>query len=389
MISMLTRIQKKEKLAVGLMSGTSLDGIDAALVQIKGSGPDTEIKLIEFETLNYSSEEREQILALCEPGSSSVDEICRWNVLLGKKMAEAALLVIEKAGYSPHEVDFISSHGQTIYHMPDEYATLQIGELAVIAAETGCITVGDFRPSDMAVRGQGAPLVPFVDSLLFQSNNKGRILLNIGGISNMTVLPVGIQENEIMAFDCGPGNVLIDALTKIGSNGRFSYDENGDIAASGKVDLDWLDKLLEQDPFLVKEPPKSTGREYYTIEKAQNWWKVGQSRGLSFADILATVTAFTAQSIIVTIARFIDNKHSIDELFVGGGGVHNSFLMQQLQDGLNQRVASMEELNLSSDAKEAIAFVVLGNEFIHGNTNNLPSATGAKRATIMGKLVLP
>ncbi|MEX2103849.1 MAG: anhydro-N-acetylmuramic acid kinase [Bacilli bacterium] len=216
---MITQLQhvlhKSKRLAVGLMSGTSMDGIDAALVEIEGAGVNTKIKLIDFLTYPFTNEERDQILELCRPASGTVDKICEMNVQVGRKFAQAALAVIDKAGINKADVDFISSHGQTIYHMPEKLATLQIGELSVIAAETGCLTVGDFRPADMAVGGQGAPLVPYVDYLLFRSEDKGRVLMNIGGISNVTIIKSGAKPEEVTAFDTGPGNMLIDWIVSL------------------------------------------------------------------------------------------------------------------------------------------------------------------------------
>lgn len=390
MIDFLSAIHsKKKKLIVGLMSGTSLDGVDAALVEIEGYGKQTKVNLLEFETVAFTENEKNEILQLCNPETSSVDKICEMNVELGKKFSAAALHVISKAGKKPDDIDLISSHGQTIYHMPQVGATLQIGELAVISANTGCVTVGDFRPSDMAVGGQGAPLVPFVDYLLFHHPSIGRILLNIGGMSNITVIPANTKEDNILAFDTGPGNVLIDAIVAIGTNGKESFDYGGNYAQGGTVDNQWLQKLVDSDSFVHEAPPKSTGREYYTSDVARNLWLEGIARGLSFESIIATVTQFTVETIALNIEHCLKSEVDISEVLVGGGGVHNTFIMNALQKRLKQNVLTMEAINVSSDAKEAVAFAILGNEFIHGNTNNLPSATGAKRKTMMGKLVLP
>lgn len=382
-------LHKKNKLAVGLMSGTSLDGIDAALVNIENSGTETKVKLIHFETIPYSPEERERILKLCSSSTSSVVEICKMNVELGKKLAHAALQVINQAGKEANEIDFISSHGQTIYHSPEHSSTFQIGELAVIAEETGCLTVGDFRPSDMAAGGQGAPLVPFVDYLLFSSKDKGRILLNIGGIGNLSVIKANAKPDEVIAFDTGPGNVLIDAIVHIGSHGQLPYDERGQLGSRGKICTEWLEKMLESDEYIFQLPPKSTGRELYTSELTQSLWNDGTSRGLAFEDIVATITAFTAHSIAINIIKHIDPHYSIEEIIVSGGGVHNKTLMSELQAQVKQKVVAMDELSFSSDAKEAIAFAILGNEYIHGQSNNLPSATGATKSVSMGKLICP
>ncbi|WP_413375416.1 anhydro-N-acetylmuramic acid kinase [Alkalihalobacillus sp. 1P02AB] len=386
-------LTKEKVLAVGLMSGTSVDGIDAALVEIKGSGYATEVQLLGFQTLQYEEELKQRILRVCHPETSSVDEVCRLNVLLAEKMAESVSLVLEGTPYHLKDLDFVSSHGQTIHHLPNEGATLQIGELAVIAELTKTVTVGDFRPSDMAVGGQGAPLVPFVDDILFRSETCGRALLNIGGMANLTVLPAYSPgekpSHEVLAFDTGPGNVLIDEMVRIGSNGAKDFDEAGELAQKGQVDEEWLQKLIREDAFLKLPYPKSTGREFYHRNLAEKIWLEGQERKLEFEDIVATVTSFTVYSITSTIQQQLDPLYDIKEVFVGGGGVHNRFIMDHLQKGLKRPVKSMEFLEFSSDAKEAIAFAILGNEFLRQQTNNTPSATGATKAVSMGKLVLP
>lgn len=382
-------LQKPKNIAVGLMSGTSLDGIDAALVEIEGKGLDIGINLLHFISLAFSDQEREQLLQLCYPTTGRVNDICEWNVKLGHRFAEAANTVIKEAGLLNRDVDFISSHGQTIYHIPEQKATLQIGELAVIAQDTGCLTVGDFRPNDMAAGGQGAPLVPFLDYVLFKHQKIGRVLLNIGGISNMTVLNPGAGLEDVIAFDTGPGNMLIDAIVKIGSNHMFTYDAEGQIAARGHIDQVWLDEILQQDIFLTLAPPKSTGREYYTMERAQAIWKEGERRGLSFEDIVATITSYTSSSIIAHFEQFIEPKFDIDEVLVSGGGVHNKTLMAALNSSLKQKVAPIDEWNIPGDAKEAMAFALLGHAFLHGDPNNIPSATGASKPLSMGKLTLP
>lgn len=380
---------KSKKLAVGLMSGTSIDGIDAALVELEGFGFSTQVKLIHFVTVPYTLEEKEQILRLCHNSTATVDQICEMNVVLGKRFAEVALETIIAAGYMPQDIDFISSHGQTIYHLPDRQATLQIGDLAHLAQATGCLTVGDYRPSDMAAGGQGAPLVPYVDYLLFRKEDQGRILLNIGGMSNLTVLPAGCTEEEVIAFDTGPGNVLIDGFVQKGTAGQQSFDQHGDIAARGKVDSAWLNLMLARDTNLTQKPPKSTGREYYSLNLVEQLWLEGIGGGLSFEDMMATITQYTVESIIRNIQLYIEPHYHIEEILVGGGGVHNKGIMKGLEQGLKQRVLVMDAIGFSSDAKEAIAFAILGNEFLHGQTNNLPAATGASKKVSMGKLALP
>ncbi|UCZ52977.1 anhydro-N-acetylmuramic acid kinase [Bacillus shivajii] len=384
-------LKKERVLAVGLMSGTSVDGVDAALVEIEGSADNTKVNLLKFETLEYDEDLKQRILQLCKPETSSVDEICEMNVLLGEKMADAAKKVVSNSEKSMDEIDFISSHGQTIYHMPEKYATLQIGELAVIANRTGCLTVGDFRPNDLAAGGQGAPLVPFVDQILFKDEHKGRVLINIGGISNLTVLPANASNTDqtIYAFDIGPGNVLIDEMVRIGTNGKLDYDESGKIGARGTVHESWLNEIIASDPFISRPYPKSTGRELYTRTYAKELYNAGIKRNYPFEDIVATITYYTVIAIVSTVKEQIDPDYKIDEVFVGGGGVHNAFLMGSLQKELSRPVQSMERIDFSSDAKEAIAFAILGNEFLRNQPNTLPSATGADKPTVMGKLTFP
>ncbi|KGP74640.1 anhydro-N-acetylmuramic acid kinase [Pontibacillus yanchengensis] len=382
-------MDKKKRLAIGLMSGTSLDGIDAALVEIEGAGRTTKVSLKAFESISYSQEERQVLLALCDRNQSTVDKICRYNVELGKKFAEAAHAVAEMADLTLEDIDFISSHGQTIYHMPDHAATLQIGELSVIAEQTGCLTVGDYRPSDMAVGGQGAPLVPFVDDLLFRDEAKGRILVNIGGISNLSVLEATGSEKGVLALDTGPGNVLIDAVVQIGSQGESTFDENGSIAASGRVDEEWLQDIVDQDDYLKMDLPKTTGRELYTWEMAERLYEEGRQKGLAYEDIVATITAYTVQAISYHIKKVVDPHYDTQEVIVAGGGVHNKTILTGLENNLGQSVRTLDELHFSSDAKEAITFAILGNEYLHGHPNHLPSATGAAKEVSMGKLVLP
>ncbi|MGM7701802.1 anhydro-N-acetylmuramic acid kinase [Pseudalkalibacillus sp. Hm43] len=391
MLQKLTSILKSErKLAVGLMSGTSLDGIDAALVEISGAGENTEVKLIEFDTTPYSSEDREQLIELCSPSSSTVEKICRMNVVLGERFGEAALNVIQKAGYQPGDIQFISSHGQTIYHWPEERSTLQIGELANIAAKTGILTVGDFRPSDMAYDGQGAPLVPFVDALLFSHETETRVLLNIGGISNLTVVPALSNRNRAFsAFDVGPGNVLIDGAVRRLTNNKQSYDKNGEMAKQGKVHLELLETLIQEDGFLTIQPPKSTGRELYTEDRLDKILVRAEKLNLNPNDTIATITAYTVQMIAESLDKFIHKDHAINQLIVSGGGAYNETIMDGLKDALSYKVSKMDDIAFDGDAKEAIAFTILGNQFLHGETNNLPTATGASKQVVMGKMALP
>lgn len=376
------------RIGIGLMSGTSLDGIDVSLVSIKGSGVSTEVTLLDFMGIDYTAEEREAILRLCSPDTSDVKSICYANVWLGKKFGHAAKQIMDKNDLSSKDIDFVASHGQTIYHMPEVGATLQIGELADIAAITGCTTIGDFRPSDMAMGGEGAPLVPYMDYTLFSHPEKTRILVNIGGISNLTLLVKNGTRDEVMAFDCGPGNMLIDRCISRLTDGEKTYDDGGAIAFTGQIRKDVLDKILSEDKFVYASPPKSTGRELYNESKVDFLLGLKESYDVSFEDFIATITAYTYKALSINIGTLRDSI-DVDEIFVGGGGTKNRAIMSGLEDMAGIPIHSMEDLGIPSDAKESIAFAIMGNEFINRKPNNIKSATGALSDVVMGKLVHP
>ncbi len=380
-------VDKKEVLAAGVMSGTSLDGIDVALCRISGSGKDTRLEVRHFVTFPYSDREREDLLRLCTPGGGDAAALCRANKALGVRIGDAVLRAVDGAGLRPGDIDFVSSHGQTVHHAPEHGCTLQIGELADIAAVTGLPAVGDFRPSDMAYGGEGAPFVPFVDRLLYASDRASRLLINIGGIGNVTALPRDGSPDGLTAFDTGPGNVLIDSLMRLYSGGALAFDEDGRTAAQGIVSRELTEFMTERDPFLPRPAPKSTGRELYTAEYAERILRHGTGMGLSFPDVVATVTDFTAYAIGFSARTYV--PFPLDEFYASGGGAHNPFLMRRLAHHLGGEIRSLERFGMPGDAKEAAAFAVLGNEFLRGHFNNAREATGADRDVIMGKLALP
>lgn len=388
---------KQSTVVVGLMSGTSLDGIDAAVVSIEGRGLAASVKLLHFYSVPYDDELRERLKKLCTVEQSSVDLVCGMNVYLAEQFALAVIEAVRSAGMKLEEVDLISSHGQTVWHIPQADAgdphlvrsTLQLGDLSVLAKKTGRMVVGDFRPADMAVGGQGAPLAPYGDLILFRHPEKGRLLQNIGGIGNCTALPPAAEPEAVFAFDTGPGNMVIDQTVYLLSGGRMSYDNGGAWAAQGTADEALVDEMMEH-PYFALQPPKSTGREVFGKAYAGQFVTNAQQRGLSDADIVATATAFTARTIAEGYNRYVFPACRIDEVIVSGGGAHNATLMAMLQQLLpEQRVLTSGELGFSDDAKEAVIFALLGNDFMHGITNNLPSATGAARSTVMGKLAFP
>lgn len=395
MYQFITLANKQEKVIAGLMSGTSVDGVDVAIVSIRGFGQSTKVELKHFGSVPFEPEIREAIFTLFQPDKATVDFVCHLNFLLGKVFAEAVMQVVEESGYNMDQIDLISSHGQTAYHIPipqttgkyQTMSTLQIGEPAVIAEHTGRPVVADFRVRDMAAGGQGAPLVPYVDNLLFAHPTTGRVLTNIGGIANITILPAGADSSRSTAFDTGPGNMVIDAIVQLGTDNRERYDKDGQYASQGKVDTAWLDELMADDYFAMK-PPKSTGREKYTKQFAIELWEEGKRRGLSFYDITATVTEWTAYSIAKSLHDFVLPNTAIAEMIVSGGGSYNPVLMASLANRLpGVRVAPIDDYGMPSDAKEAIAFAILGNECVHGVCSNVPTATGASKPVILGKLI--
>lgn len=384
--------EKKNKLAIGLMSGTSIDGIDAVLVEIGGSGVRTKVRQIAFITLPFKAAIRERLLQVVTGEFGGSKEVGQLNFLLGELFAKACLEVCKVAGVSPGEIDFVGSHGQTIFHQPDlvNYlgkqvcSTLQIGEASVIAEQLGCMVVSDFRVRDMAAGGYGAPLVPYTEYLLYRDTKRTIALQNIGGIGNITLIPKGGGLEDLVAFDTGPGNMVIDALARIATKGRLQYDEGGQIATTGKVSQSLLDFMLK-DEYLTRIPPKTTGRERYGDAYVKRICEEGETLGLTIPDIMATATYFTAKTIEIGIEKFCEDRPEC--LIVGGGGSQNPLLMRYIEDCLpNLEILTQEVIGHDSHAKEAIAFTVLANETIYGLTNNAPKATGAKHPVIMGKI---
>lgn len=385
--------EKQTRRVIGLMSGTSVDGIDAALVEITGSGRNTKLEQIDFQSTPFPSGFKEFVTKNSQTGSSDVADIARLNFLVAQLYADAVKELCVHAGVSQNEVDLIGSHGQTIHHRPEAFemfgktvrATLQIGDPSVLAKLTGIVTIGDFRVGDVALGGQGAPLVPYFDYVLFGSNEISRGLLNIGGIANITFLPKGCDAEDVLAFDTGPGNMVIDQLVKR-LFGR-DYDSNGEIAASGRIQEDIIDNLMT-DEFVRRPPPKSTGRERYGESFVSVLLDKYGSRKKE--DIVATLSEFTAKSVYANYLLFLKPKGEIDELIVSGGGAHNLFIMESLRrhfEVVNMKAA--EDIGISSDAKEAVCFALLANELLSGNNTNLRSVTGASRSTLLGKICMP
>jgi len=383
----------QSRLIIGLMSGTSLDGIDAVLLRVRGSGLRTKFEQLAYLEQPFPRGVRALVLRNSVPGTSRVDDITRLNVLFAQLYAEAAHLVAKKAGTDLSEIDLVGSHGQTIHHLPHPTtmfgrtvrATLQIGDPSVIATLTGVPTVGNFRNADMAVGGQGAPLVPYFDWLVFRSRSKSRVLLNIGGIGNLTVLPRGCTAGDVVAFDTGPGNMLVDALMQHFFGKK--YDADGNTAASGRV-IPRLLRALARHPYFRRRPPKSTGREEFGEETVRQI--LATAKGESKADIIRTVSAITPFAVHDAYRRFITKPARVDEVIVSGGGARNLFFLRELQHLFADAVVrTADEFGLSGDAKEAICFAILANETVHGNCANLPRVTGARRPVVLGVVSRP
>ena len=397
---MLEEIRNKPlRRVVGLMSGTSVDGIDAALVEIGGSDQAPEVRLLAFEDRPWPEGVREQIFPLFRPETATVDKIGYMNFLMGEIYAQAVVSVVEKAGLTLADIDLIGSHGQTIWHAPEPcdkdgfpvVFTVQIGEGSVIAARTGVPTVSDFRVADLAVGGQGAPLVPFSEYLLYRRPGETILLQNIGGIGNMTVLPGDEGPEAVYAFDTAPGNMIIDAGVSALTGGEKTYDAGGAMAAQGKVDQNLL-AVLQQDPYYTMPLPKTTGRERFGLQYVGKILDYGREHSLSDADLLATVTDLTAWSITDAYGRYVLPRRQATELVVGGGGSFNATLLGFLRERFapyGVKVLTQEDLGWSSDAKEAVAFAIMADRCVREKPNVLPSVTGARQAAIMGKISLP
>lgn len=381
-------------LVLGLMSGTSADGIDVGLAYISGAPPHLRAELLGHTSSRFPPALRKEILRIAEQHPITAGALSQLNFRLGEVFAEAALASCRKFRVSPRKVALIGSHGQTIFHQgtPAPYfgrptaSTLQIGEPAVIAARTGITTVADFRPADIALGGQGAPLVPYVDYLLYRHEKLGRVSLNLGGIANITVIPAAAKPGQVVAFDTGPANMLIDALVSHFTHGRRRFDKGARLAQTGRAIPALLDDLM-RDPYLKLAPPKSTGREYYGHAYVKKVLALGKKHHAKPADLIRAATIFTALSIVDTLNRFVLPKTQIHQLIFSGGGAHNPLILAQLSAALGEiEILRSSKLGVSEDAKEAFAFALLAYETFHRRPGNLPSATGARGPAILGKI---
>jgi anhydro-N-acetylmuramic acid kinase len=416
----------KPMFVLGLMSGTSADGIDVALARISGAPPHLHAKLLGHTSIKFPAALRKKILRVAEQHLITAGDLSQLNFRLGGVFSEAAIAACRNFRISPKRIALIGSHGQTMFHQgkPAPYlgrptaSTLQIGEPSVIAARTGITAVADFRPADIALGGQGAPLVPYADYLLYRHEKLGRVSLNLGGIANITVIPASAKPDQILAFDTGPANMLIDGLVAHFTHGRQRFDKDARLALQGRAIPAFLDELM-RDPYLKLTPPKSTGREYYGHAYLKKVLSLGQRHRAKPADLVRAATIFSALSVVDALNRFVLPKTKIHQLIVSGGGAHNPLLVAQLSAALGnpqalqgeaghssstvgaryivplhgtvRDVAAIEvlpssQLGVPEDAKEAFAFALLAYETWHRRPSNLPSATGAHAPAILGKI---
>ena len=380
------------------MSGTSLDGVDCALVDIDGADESTTVRLLAFSTDEMPRPTRDRILEACRPGGGTTRLLCSLNVELGHLFSKAVGNMCREQGIEASSLGFVATHGQTVWHEPEasrdlgdgsryHASTLQLGEPAIIAYDHNVRVISNFRPMDMAAGGQGAPLVPFSEVVLYGSADKNRVLLNIGGIGNVTVLPRGKLSTGVFAFDTGPGNMMVDEACR--RLFGMPYDDGGTIAARGAVNKAMLSDLLSNGYFST-EPPKSTGRELFGAAAVARC--LDAHPDVEPQDVVATFTELTARSVADACRNFLAPRldGGLDELIVGGGGAHNATLVARLAALMpDTRVLTQEDLGLSSDAKEAVAFAILGNQTIHGKPSNVPSATGARMPVVLGAITNP
>lgn len=392
-ISKLARIAGSPKrIIAGLMSGTSLDGLDIALCEFRGSGLNTRIKVLHFTTIPYNEEFKEELKSISFKGQADLQKITMLNALIGSYSAKLILDVFKEWGISAEKVDLIASHGQTIFHAPFSLhqqatypnATLQIGDGDHIAVGTGIITLSDFRQKHIAAGGEGAPLAVYGDYLLFSDPTENRVLLNIGGISNFSYLPAGRNPDLVFSTDVGPGNTMMDQFVQLHYPGMY-YDKDAEIAKSGVPNLNLISALMDND-FFNKPFPRTTGPELFNMAYLQQAIVQSGQQHLAPQDILASLCQFTASSIVNAINASITNQNC--QVYLSGGGMHNPLLVQKISEGLGFSLKNTTELSIDPDAKEAVLFALLANECVAGGTTDYGKRPGIPSVT-MGKISLP
>ena len=383
---------------IGLISGTSMDGIDAALTEIEGSPPEVSIRILCYRCYPYPPGLKDRIRAAATPEQSRVDAICHLNAYLGELFARAAGRIVNDAGIEPGEVKLIGSHGQTAYHLPEAQketfpggeleirSSLQLGEAAIIAERTGITTVSNFRARDLAAGGVGAPLLPYLHFFLFGDRETHRMVINIGGIANITVIPKGRSIDTVTAFDTGPGNGIIDGLVRELSGGEKEFDRDGAMARTGRLDESLLDYLLNH-PFLSRPPPKAAERDRFGDRFLSEVLDRARARHLSPADLVRTATVFVARSIAAQYRTFVSPACDVRTAIICGGGALNSFLLEALAESLpDMEVATSRDYGMDPMAVEAVGFALLAYETFHRRPGNLPRATGAGKPVVVGDI---
>lgn len=386
--------KKNNRLIIGLMSGTSLDGLDIALCKITGNGKDTTISLLNFTTIAYDAGFKNEVRAVFSKEIVQLEKICLLNEWIGTKHATLINQCLKDWNISNGEIDLIASHGQTIYHAPQylhkhsqfKNSTLQIGDADHISVDTGIITISDFRQKHIAAGGEGAPLAAYGDYILFSEKDKDVILLNIGGIANFTYLPAGASFEKIICSDIGPGNTMMDAYVQKHFPGKH-FDENGTIAKQGKANESLLNALKEND-FFNKPFPKTTGPELFNLSYLQSAMQKTNTINLPVEDVMATLNEFTA--VMIADALNALNKKSECDIFISGGGMHNSLLVDSIKKNISPTsIKSTNDKNINPDAKEAILFALLANECVAGNGSDFGSGAVNLPAITMGKISFP
>jgi anhydro-N-acetylmuramic acid kinase len=388
-------INRNEFLAVGLMSGTSMDGVDAALVRMGAGADESRVSLVAFESQPYPAELRSSLMEIAFGDQCTAEDIASLHTAVAVSFSSAFFEVCRKAKIKAAAVDFIGSHGQTVAHVPPSpdqvqpvSGTLQLGPPGMIAALSGVTTVGDFRSGDLALGGQGAPLAPFADFLLRRSKSESRIILNIGGIANITYLPKNCGIDEVIAFDTGPGNMILDELYRVLYPTQGSFDRSGSRAASGLASESLVSAFLEYE-FFARRPPKSAGHHEFGARFAWEFLARAQAAGLKNPDVLASATLLTTRSIARAIKQFVEPAGGVDKIFVSGGGSKNEFILSHLKSDLAPTaVAPIDELGIPADAKEAVDFAVLARETVLARPNVIARATGASKPLILGSIAL-
>lgn len=388
---------KPSRKVIGLMSGTSMDGLDIALCEITGAGTDTKLHLLHSTTVPYSHEEKAELLTVFSKQIVSLEKLCLLHPWLGQLHAKMVLASLFQWGVDPNEIDLIASHGQTIFHAPKSLhpntvygsATLQIGEADHIAVKTGIITISDFRQKHIAAGGEGAPLSVYGDYFLFASASENRILLNIGGIANFTYLPIGISLDQVISTDTGPGNTIMDSYMRTHYN--ESYDKDAMIAKRGKVNEDLL-TALQNHSFFNSAVPKTVGPELFNLEYLHQAQLLSNTISIIPEDVLATLNMFTAATIAKGIQKIVQNSSPTKVLYtiyISGGGIHNPLLLSHLRQLLpDSKIDSLNTLGTHPDAKEAILFALLANETVAGASMQI-GGNGTSVPITMGKISFP